>query len=327
MNHHDFGRRRESSIRRAMYNSVGTCSNGSYGYTIRTPRPISRTRRASIRCKTAGVTIQIAGPDLLDTVPGRTFVAGLVEDYLSASDGVSRSMFLHSLSQDELVWSATNDVSSYLYSAGIDAALCVDPADPGTVAMAAAIAVELSLPSRDTFTSPQHHDGAVGPLRLPHVTNRRGCAEVLPDGAFWTSTPLTEHISSWTYSRETNQPAHIDELHFDPTEIRVARIDSAADWCSLLRAHTRADSTTGTLHPDWVSIATEYEAVHLSLSGLLTAHPPLSEVAATGSSQNYAHSKIGAWAGVGDWSTVSTAWIKLPRSRRWTPMTATPLDR
>lgn len=187
--------------------------------------------------------VQIAGPDLLDTVPGRTFVAGLVDDYRRASDVVSRSMFLRALSQDELVWTATNDVSSYLYSAGIDAALCVDPTDPGTVAMAAAIAAELSLPSRDTFTSPQHHEGAVGPLRLPHVTNRRGSAEVLPHGAFWTSTPLTDHINSWTYSRETNQPADIGELHFDPTDIRVARIDSAADWCSLLRAHTRADST------------------------------------------------------------------------------------
>ncbi len=237
------------------------------------------------------------------------------------------SVFLQSLSLNELVWSATIDVRSYLYSTGIDDALCVDPTDPGTLAMAAAIAAELSLSSRDTFTSPQHHDGIVGPLRAPHVTNRIGTTEVLPNGAFWTSTPLTEHVNSWTYGRESNQPPVVGELSFDPTEVRVARIDSATDWSNLLRTHPRADSTAGTLHPDWVSIATRYEAVHLSLLGLLTAHPPLSEVAARDSTENYAHSKMGAWAGVGDWTTISTAWMKLPRARHWTQTSATPCGR
>lgn len=258
--------------------------------------------------------------DLLDTVPGRTFVAGLVDDYLRADGGDSQSTFLQSLSMDNLVWAATNDISSYLYGAGIDAALLVDPTDTNIVAMSAATATELSAPSRDTFTSPQHHEGAIGPLRTPHVTNRRASSEVLPDGAFWTSTPLGDYSkNSWTYSRETNKPADIHELHFDPTEIRVARIDSATDWCSLLQSHTRADSSSGTLFPDWVSIAEHYDAVHLSLLGLLSAHPRLSEVAATDSSKNYAHSKLGTSAGVGDWSTVSTAWMKLPLHRRWTP--------
>lgn len=265
--------------------------------------------------------------DLLDTVPGRTFVAGLVDDYLRAGGDNSRSAFLQSLSMDTLVWAATNDISSYLYGAGMDAALSVDPTDTNIVAMAVAVATELSAPSRDTFTSPQHHEGATGPLRTPPVTNRRGSSEVLPDGAFWTSTPLGDcSKSSWTYSRETNTPAEIHELHFDPTEIRVARIDSATDWSTLLRSHTRADSSPGTLFPDWVSIAEHYDAVHLSLLGLLSAHPRLSEVAASDSSQNYAHSKMGTWAGVGDWSTVSTAWIRLPRHRRWAPMIRKPID-
>lgn len=263
--------------------------------------------------------------DLLDTVPGRLFVEGMVADYRRTSGEVSRSAFLQSLSMDDLVWSATVDISSYLYSNGIDTALSLDPVDPENVAMAAAIASELSAPCRDTFTSPQHHEGAVGPLRAPQVTNRRGGGEVLPAGAFWTSTPLGGGKNSWTYGRESNEPAQLSELHFDPTEVRVARIDSAADWYTLLRSHTRADSSPGTLYPDWVSIAKHYDAVHLSLTGLLTAHPRLSDVAATDSSQNYSHSKTGAWAGVGDWSTVSTAWMTLPRSRRWTPMTATPL--
>lgn len=266
-----------------------------------------------------------AGKALLDTVPGRTFVAGVVDDYIRSGGDATRSSYLRSLAMADMVFTAQMDVSSYLYGAGIDDASNVSPLDGDTAQMADAIAVELARPDRDTFTTPQHHLGHADILRAPQIANRRSPSEVLPSGALWTSTPLVDGIDSWTYSRENVDPIDTYELHFEPRSIRVARIDSASDWGELLRSHSRDDSKSETLYPDWRSISKVYDAVHLSLIGLLTAHPSLSEVVATDSRQNYAHSKMGKWAGVGDWSTVSTAWLTLPDQRRWV-LVDTPLS-
>ncbi|MDZ7910237.1 MAG: hypothetical protein U5O16_00065 [Rhodococcus sp. (in: high G+C Gram-positive bacteria)] len=264
---------------------------------------------------------------LLDTVPGRTFVSGMVDDYQRSGAGLSEAAFLRSRSMAELVWAAQGDISGYLYGGAFDDALSVDPHDPGIVAMAEATVAELAAPSREMFISPQRHHGCVDVLRQPRATNRRASREVLPAGALWTATPLDGDVDTWTHSRETDEPENLYEIHFKPTQIRVARIDSAADWITLLRSHARIDPTAGTMYPDWDSIASSVDAVHLSLLGLLTAHPRLSEVPATDSRDNYGHSKSGAWAGVGDWSTVSTAWIVLPEHGRWVPSMEKSLDR
>ncbi|MET4048864.1 MULTISPECIES: hypothetical protein [unclassified Rhodococcus (in: high G+C Gram-positive bacteria)] len=264
---------------------------------------------------------------LLDTVPGRTFVSGMVDDFQRAGAGLSAEAFLRSRSMAELVWAVQGDISGYLYGGGLDDALSVDPHDPGIVAMAEATVAELDAPSRETFTSPQRHHGCVDVLRQPRVTNRRASSEVLPAGALWTATPLAGGVDTWTHSRETDDPENLYERHFDPAQVRVARVDSAADWVTLLHSHARVDSASGTVYPDWVSIASSVDAVHLSLLGLLTAHPRLSEVPAADSRDNYGHSKSGAWPGVGDWSTVSTAWIVLPEHRRWAPSMENSLDR
>lgn len=216
---------------------------------------------------------------------------------------------------DTLLWEAQKDISAYLYGTGMDNALQVDTRDPAIVAMAAAIADELGSPTRDTFTSPQRHSGRVETLAPPSVRNRTGSTEVLPDGALWTATPLDDGVDTWTHSRESD-PEFVYELRFAPTSVKVARIDSHDDWRRLITVHPRLGSGTRSL--DWNSIAGHVDAVHLSLAGLLTAHPRLSELPPADSCDGYSHSRTGPWAGVGDWSTVSTAWMALPRDHEWT---------
>jgi hypothetical protein len=121
----------------------------------------------------------------------------------------------------------------------------------------------------------------------------------LPAGAFWTSTPITEDDDSWTLCGENiRREMPRWEVHFDVARVRVARIYSARDWADLIDAHT---ATAGdSRYPDWPAIAERWDAVHLSPSGLLLAHPKISTT------------RYSSYVGVGDWSTVSTAWLREP---------------
>lgn len=258
---------------------------------------------------------RLRGSDLLDTVPGRLFVARLTRNGAMHGDNRCRNAFLRSLTSHSLVSDAQTDISSYLFGNGMDTALQVDVRDPAIVATAEAVADELGSPTRDTFTSPQRHSGRVEVLVQPRVRNRPSSAEVLPDGALWTGTPLEGDVDTWTRSR-SNNPEFVYELRFSPPTVKVSRIDSDGDWRRLITTHPRAGS--GTLRPDWVSVAHDCDAVHLSLAGLLTAHPRLSEVHPADSVNGYGHSQSGPRAGVGDWSTVNTAWMALPRDYEWT---------
>ena len=173
-----------------------------------------------------------SGWEYLDTVPGRNFVARLVRKH-RASPTVSPQEFVQSLTTAHLMSHARITVSTYLYGDGMTDALDADSPDPLMVAMADVVASELASPVRETFTSPQRHSGDVAVLVPPQVRNRRSRTEVLPDGALWTATPSTETRDTWTASREST-PAAVYELHFAPTNVRVTRIDSAADWSDLI---------------------------------------------------------------------------------------------
>lgn len=257
---------------------------------------------------------RLRGSDLVDTVPGRNFVAGFARDFDRDAQDLSINEFLRGLSMDTLLWEAQKDISTYLYGTGMDDALQVNTRDPAIVAMAAAIVEELGSPTRDTFTSPQRHSGRVETLAPPSVRNRTGSTEVLPDGALWTATTLDDGVDTWTHSRES-EPEFVYELLFAPTSVKVARIDSHDDWRRLITAHTRHGSDTS--RPDWKHVAQNLDAVHLSLAGLLAAHPRLSEVPPNDSRDGYRHSQSSPWAGVGHWSTVSTAWMRLPHNYEW----------
>lgn len=233
---------------------------------------------------------------LLDTFPGRLFI----EDMRSFGGlGVP----------EDLIRAAAWAVGSYLYSDRCREVAHLDVNDAELRKYdAAGLAALAALPS---FGSPQIHQGAIGEFRAPSVRNREPLS-ALPNGAFWTSTPITDDEDTWTLCLE-NQGREKPrwEVHFDAARVRIARIDSARDWADLIDAHSA--TAGGCKYPDWPAIAGSWDAVHLSPAGLLLAHPKISATPfATTDGSGYAHAEAGPYASVAHWSTVSTAWLREP---------------
>lgn len=211
---------------------------------------------------------------------------------------------------------ATRAVASYLYNDACLDVVDLDVHEPELREFDAAALTALSKLS--TLSSPQIHQGMVRELRAPRVRNRDPL-NALPNGAFWTSTPLAADEDSWTISGENLRRHHPRwEVHFDITRVRLARLDLARDWIDLI--DSAPISADGCKYPNWPAIAQSWDAVHLSPAGLLLAHPKISTtpfVSTDGS--GLAHSRSGPYASVGDWSGVSTAWLhEPPRVRiRW----------
>lgn len=230
---------------------------------------------------------------LLDTFPGRLFI-----EHMRSFGGLGIP--------EDLIRAATSAVGSYLYSDRCLEVADFDVNDPELRELnAEGLAALSGLP---TFGSPQIHQGTVGELRAPSITNREPLS-ALPNGAFWTSTPITEDEDSWTLCGENlKRQSPRREMHFDVTRVRVARIDSARDWAELIDSNPVISG--GCKYPDWPAIAESWDAVHLSPAGLLLAHPKISTT------------RYGSYAGVGAWSTVSTAWLREPPGVAIRPATA-----
>jgi hypothetical protein len=224
-----------------------------------------------------------ARESLLDTFPGRLFIADM-----RRYGGLAIP--------EKLIRASVRAVGGYLYSDRWHDVADFDVDDPelrkydgwGRAALSA-------LPS---FGSPQIHQGILGELHAPNIRNREPLS-ALPAGAFWTSTPITEDDDSWTLCGENlRREMPRWEVRFDVTRVRVARIDSAGDWADLIDSHSA--TAGGRKYPDWPAIAESWDAVHLSPAGLLLAHPKISTP------------RFSSYAGVGEWSTVSTAWLREP---------------
>ncbi|MEE6178207.1 hypothetical protein [Mycobacterium sp. 050134] len=256
---------------------------------------------------------------LLETFPGRLFLVRILA-YGGKSDRRSPQEKIDSLNPDDLIRGATSAIGSYLYSDRWLGVVDLDVHDPeneaaDTVALAA-------LAKFGTFASPQIHQGTLTQLRAPQISNRkRLCA--LPDGAFWTSTPMADNEDSWLISGENlRRDSPRREVHFDTTRARVARIDSARDWIALITSHPI--TADGCQYPDWPAIAQSWDAVHLSAAGLLLAHPTISTTPLiTTDGSGLAHSEAGPYASVAHWSVVSTAWLNTPPSVQLKPLNST----
>ncbi|OBK47179.1 hypothetical protein [Mycobacterium sp. 1081908.1] len=222
-----------------------------------------------------------ARESLLDTFPGRLFI----ED-MRRSGGLAIP--------ERLIGAGVSAVGGYLYSDRYLEVAHLDVDDPELRKYDSWGRAALSgLPS---FGSPQIHQGILSELRAPSVRNREPLS-ALPNGAFWTSTPITEDEDSWTLCGENlRREMPRWELRFDVTRVRVARIDSARDWAELIDAHSA--TAGGCMYPDWPAIGQHWDAVHLSPAGLLLAHPKISTT------------RFSSYVGVGEWSTVSTAWLR-----------------
>lgn len=134
---------------------------------------------------------------------------------------------------------------------------------------------------------------------------------MLPDGAFWTSTPLAANEDSWTICNENLKRDQVRwKVHFDAKRVRLARIDSARDWVQLIKSNPVTFDECK--YPDWPAIAVSFDAVHVSAAGLLLAHPSISVYPTIKADRSGAHYQAGPYGSVAPWCTVATAWLHEP---------------
>lgn len=98
---------------------------------------------------------------------------------------------------------------------------------------------------------------------------------VKPPGVFWTSSLVDRGRSSWQAAIESSyvpvDPAELTEyrLFFEPRNVRIFTIDGLADVESLVNRYATRDLDRHLM--DWAALARDYDAVHLTFRGLLTA--------------------------------------------------------
>jgi hypothetical protein len=131
-----------------------------------------------------------------------------------------------------------------------------------------------------------------------------------PRRAFWTSTRVTDVVSGWIewlrFGDDRRHGPYHPWLLTVAAEARVTEIHSPDDWRSLIDRYG-AVSSDGGWSIDWELMRRDWDAVHLSVGGLLTAHAP----AVTGAPD----------AGLLDgWHMESTVWL------RWTFTSASRLS-
>ncbi|MDX3656412.1 hypothetical protein PV646_03745 [Streptomyces sp. ID05-26A] len=126
-----------------------------------------------------------------------------------------------------------------------------------------------------------------------------------PAGALWTSSFLPDGTSMWQWGEwaEFGRDRPLHALAFDPTGVRLCAIGSPADYERLVNRYPRPAST----RVDWPRVAEDFDAVHLTVTGLLTAqHVPVATP----------HGP----AMLTGWDAESTAWLRLPPGLTTTPV-------
>lgn len=241
---------------------------------------------------------------LNDTVPGRIFLLSIQEEYQRSEE------YLRTQIEDRAAAFVSNRVaravSEYLYS-DVPEAVTRENFKVGldrNLALALEDLVFKSVP----FDSPQVHYGDLTRFRNVSIFNRVPMS-TLPGGAFWTA-PITGSKSDTWRGRSSNKTR--STIIFNAKLVRLAQIDGLKDWINLI--NLSPERSSGKNYPDWTAISHQYDAVYLSPAGLLLAHPHLSQSPFhTADGTGVTHSQSGPYPGVGEWSTVSTAWMRVPR--------------
>ena len=142
-----------------------------------------------------------------------------------------------------------------------------------------------------------------------------------PRLAFWTSTRIEPDVSPWLSWPEAQLrgPLHVYQLTVAP-RARIAEIHSPQDWSLLCREypgtvpgyvfttdarHRRAEDSR--LDPEWSSVAREFDGVHVSIGGLVTA-------------EDVPYTEGGVTTELRGWNMESTCWL------RWSFTSANPLS-
>ncbi len=129
-----------------------------------------------------------------------------------------------------------------------------------------------------------------------------------PIGALWTSSLLPDGTSMWQWGEwaEFGQTRLLSTVTFDPAGVRLFTIGSPFDYGQLVTRYPY--SSAGRARVCWSRAAEDLDAVHLTVTGLLTAHhvpvrTPHGTAILTG------------------WDAESTAWLHLPPDIQATPAT------
>lgn len=131
-----------------------------------------------------------------------------------------------------------------------------------------------------------------------------------PRRALWTSTYTPGLVSPWIHSveRQSRGPALAWNLVVAQSA-RVFEIHSPAAWSALARTYPRKEpgftfsptsprpQTSARLDPDWSAVAKDWDAVHLSVGGWLTAEDVTYEAA-------------GLTTELRGWDLESTVWLR-----------------
>jgi hypothetical protein len=105
-----------------------------------------------------------------------------------------------------------------------------------------------------------------------------------PKQALWTCTETPDLVSPWLQSHEKldRGPETIWRITASP-DARVAEIHSPDAWARLVRSHPRAEAgntyttvlprpeSSRRLDPDWSKVSRDFDGIHLSIGGWLTA--------------------------------------------------------
>ena len=243
--------------------------------------------------------MSMSNSGLTATAPGQYFCQQLYTDYVASQQlrASSAQQYLENTTYRTVVEVAQHAVLQYLHGPAVpttaDTSMAFDD-------FCAHVVARLAEVDQRQLTSPQIHHGAITTLQPPtvqppsfeHPTS-------LPGGAFWTADMVDEDTDTWSLYVDDLLDGDRYELLFSPPKIAVAVVDSPTTWEVLVREFPAASSAM--TYPDWVAAARRYDAVYLTVSGLLTAHPP---------------SLPPDIAGVAEWSAVCTAWLTLPSSAR-----------
>jgi hypothetical protein len=131
-----------------------------------------------------------------------------------------------------------------------------------------------------------------------------------PKRAFWTSTVDPAAVSPWLESPErmVSGLSYLWRVAVFPAA-RVAEIHTPAQWSALARTYAGAHQAfrwsgrphsppvSARIDPDWSKVAEDWDGVHLSVSGLLTA-------------QDVPYRSEGATTELRGWDMESTVWFR-----------------
>jgi hypothetical protein len=123
--------------------------------------------------------------------------------------------------------------------------------------------------------SPQIHFGLLKSDSLADAKIANRPTSTKPQDVLWTSSLIDPTRSSWDAALQSSYvPVDVAQLRryqliFDPASTRIFNIDSLGDLASLARRY--AVRNAGGVALDWPTISKDYDGVHLSFRGLMTA--------------------------------------------------------